>query len=696
MTEIYSLGCNPFLESFNTPHQTVPFDKISLEHFEPAIKEGIRQHESEIDGIANSPSEPDFENTIVALEKSGQLLSLVSTVFENLNSAETSDAMQELALRLAPELSKHQTNISLNERLFERVRFVYENQTRWDLNEEQKRLLEITYQSFVRSGANLKGEKKDKYRQLTQDLSMATLKFSENVLKETNDFKLHLINREDLAGLPDGIVETAAEAAFAECLSGWVFTLHAPSYVPFMTYSDRRDLREQMYRAYNTRCICGNACDNTELVRQIVNLRREIAQLLDYHCHADFVLKRRMAENSTSVYYFLNQLLEAYAPAAHEEVNAVLQLAREQMGGEFELMPWDWAYFSNKLKDRRYNISEELLRPYFNLEQVKKGVFGLATRLYGVSFRKNTDIPVYHPDVEAFEVYDKDGSFLAVLYTDFYPRAGKRPGAWMTEYKGQWKDCISGENSRPHVSLVMNFTKPVGDKPALLTFNEVETFLHEFGHSLHGIFADSTYESLSGTNVYWDFVELPSQLMENFAIQPEFLNTFAFHYQTGEQIPADYVQRLVDAANFNVGYACLRQLSFGLLDMAWHTLTEPFDGDIRDFERNAWARTQLLPVVPETCMSVQFSHIFAGGYSAGYYSYKWAEVLDADAFSLFKQCGIFSSKVAESFRKNVLSKGNTEPPMELYRRFRGQEPTIQALLVRNGILKKEDDGYEVV
>jgi peptidyl-dipeptidase Dcp len=452
-----------------------------------------------------------------------------------------------------------------------------------------------------------------------------------------------------------------------------------------MTYADNRDLRHRLYMAYNTKCTHDNEFNNIDIVKKIANTRMKIAQLLGYKDYAEYTLKRRMAENSRAVYKLLNQLLEAYTPTAEAEYKDVQELARLEQGNDFILMPWDWSYYSNKLKDKKFNINEEMLRPYFELEQVKKGVFGLAEKLYGITFRKNTEIPVYHKEVEAYEVFDKDGQFLAILYTDFHPRLGKRAGAWMTSYKEQWIDKKTGENSRPHISVVMNFTKPTENKPALLTFNEVETFLHEFGHSLHGMFANSTYKSLSGTNVYWDFVELPSQIMENFAIEKDFLNTFARHYQTGEVLPDELIQRLVDASNFNVAYACLRQISFGLLDMAWYTRNVPFEGDVKVYEQEAWKKAQILPVVKETCMSTQFSHIFAGGYSAGYYSYKWAEVLDADAFSLFKQKGIFNQDVAESFRNNILSKGGTEHPMVLYKRFRGQEPTIDALLIRNGI-----------
>lgn len=678
---------NPFFENIHTPHDTVPFDRIAVEHYAPAIRRGIECQNEEIDAIVNNPEPADFHNTILALEKSGQLLHRVEVVFDNLLSAETNDAMQELAKELMPLLSEHANNITLNERLFERVKTAYEHRNNEPLTAEQRKLTEDTYEGFVRSGANLQGADKEKYRELSRQLSLLTLQFSENNLKETNDYQLVLTDEAQLKGLPQSAIDAAAETAREKQQEGWVFTLHAPSYVPFLTYAADRDLRKEIYMAYNTKCTHANACNNLDIVKQLVNTRLALAQLLGYKDYATYKLERRMAQNSANVYHLLDQLLEAYKPTAQKEYAEVQALAREEQGADFTLMPWDWGYYSQKLKDRKFNLNDEMLRPYFELENVKKGVFGLATRLYGITFQKNPDIPVYHKDVEAFDVFDKDGSFLAVLYTDFHPREGKRSGAWMTSYKEQWTDEKTGENSRPHVSLVMNFTKPTQDKPALLTFGEVETFLHEFGHSLHGMFANTTYASLSGTNVYWDFVELPSQFMENFAVEKEFLHTFARHYQTGELIPDELVQRIVDSRNFNAAYACLRQVSFGLLDMAWYTRTTPFEGDVMAYEKQAWARAQILPSVEGTCMSTQFSHIFAGGYSAGYYSYKWAEVLDADAFSLFKKQGIFDQKTAFSFRENILSRGGTEHPMTLYKRFRGQEPTIDALLIRNGIKK---------
>ena len=544
-------------------------------------------------------------------------------------------------------------------------------------------LLQNTYDGFIRSGANLTPEQKERFREISSEMSVLTLRFSQNNLKETNNFELPL-QEDQLEGLPESALNAYAQTAKEKRKEGHIVTLQAPSFVPFMKYSKCRELRKQLYVAYNTQCTHDNEYNNMEIVKKLVNLRLERAQLLGFPTAADFVLTRRMAEKSDNVYQLLNQLLEAYTPTAHQEVEEVTAIAKELEGEDFTLMPWDWAYYSEKLKEKKFNWNEEALRPYFELNRVIEGVFGLATRLYGITFQENKDIPVYHADVKAYEVFDRDGSFLAVLYTDFHPRASKRSGAWMTSYKEQWID--EKGNSRPHVSVTMNFTKPSADKPALLTFSEVNTFLHEFGHALHGMFANTTYQSLSGTNVYWDFVELPSQIMENFAIEKEFLNTFAKHYETGEDIPEEMIQRIVDASNFNVAYACLRQLSFGLLDMAWYTRTEPFEGDVRSYEKEAWKKTQILPDIAETCMTVQFSHIMAGGYSAGYYSYKWAEVLDADAFSLFKEKGIFHSDTANSFRENVLSKGGTEHPMELYKRFRGQEPSIDALLKRNGIL----------
>ena len=678
-----NLDNNPFLTDYPTLHGTVPFHLIKTEHFEPALRQGMEKHNEEIAAIVNQPEAPNFANTIVALEKSGGLLNRVSTVFGNLLSAETSDEMQAIAEKMMPLLSEHSNNITLNEKLFARIKTVYETTDKEALSQEDRMLLQTTYDGFIRSGANLTPEQKERFRQISSEMSVLTLRFSQNNLKETNAYELPLA-ADQLDGLPESALNAYAQTAREKGKEGHIVTLQAPSFVPFMKYSRHRELRRQLYMAYNTQCTHDNEYNNQEIVQKLVNLRLERAQLLGFQTVADYVLTQRMAENSENVYRLLNQLLDAYAPTAHQEVQEVQALAKELEGEDFELLPWDWAFYSEKLKEKKFNLNEESLRPYFELNRVIEGVFGLATRLYGITFQANPDIPVYHPEVTAYEVFDKDGSFLAVLYADFHPRASKRSGAWMTSYKEQWKD--ENGNSRPHVSVTMNFTKPSADQPALLTFGEVNTFLHEFGHALHGMFADTTYQSLSGTNVYWDFVELPSQFMENFAIEKDFLNTFAQHYETGENIPEELIQRIVDASNFNVAYACLRQLSFGLLDMAWYTRTEPFDGDIQAYEKQAWKKAQILPTVEGTCMTVQFSHIMAGGYAAGYYSYKWAEVLDADAFSLFKEKGIFHPDIANSFRENVLSKGGTEHPMTLYKRFRGQEPGIDALLKRNGII----------
>lgn len=673
---------NPLLAVYETPHQTAPFHRIKTGHFEPAILRGMEEHDREIEAIIRNPEQPTFANTIVALEKSGALLDRATTIFGNLLSAETNDEMQELAERIMPQLSEHSNNITLNADLFARIKAVYQTTDKEAMLPEERMLLQNTYDGFIRSGANLDGKQKERFRQISNEMSLLTLRFSQNNLKETNNYELPLTLKQ-LDGVPENIIDTYAQTAKEKGKEGYIVTLQAPSFVPFMKYATNRQLRQELYMAYNTQCTHDNEFNNTDIVKQLVNLRLERAQLLGYDTAADYVLTRRMAEKSHNVYRLLNQLLEAYAPKARQEVAEVQALAKETEGDEFELMPWDWAFYSEKLKEKKFNLNEELLRPYFELNQVIDGVFGLATRLYGITFKENKDIPVYHPDVKAYEVFDGNGRFLSVLYADFHPRAGKRSGAWMTTFREQWKDH-EGDH-RPHVSVVMNFTKPTTDKPALLTFSEVNTFLHEFGHALHGMFADSIYQSLSGTNVYWDFVELPSQIMENFAIEKDFLNIFAKHYQTGETIPEELIRSIIDASNFNVAYACLRQLSFGYLDMAWYTRTTPFEGDVATYEKQAWQKTQILPSVEGTCMSVQFSHIMAGGYSAGYYSYKWAEVLDADAFSLFKEKGIFNPDVANSFRTNVLSKGGTEHPMTLYKRFRGKEPSIDALLKRNGI-----------
>ena len=673
---------NPFLTEYHTPYHTTPFHLIRMEHYEPAMLQGMEEHNKEIEAIIQNPDEPSFSNTIVALEKSGELLNRVSTVFSNLHSAETNDEMDALAEKIMPMLTEHSNNITLNAQLFNRVKAVYDKKDHLSLNGEEYMLLENTYQSFIRSGANLCEKDKDEFKRISADLSLNILKYSQNLLKETNAYELRL-SEEQLQGLPESAIATYAQTAKEKGKEGYIVTLQIPSFSPFMKYSTNRELRKELYTAYHTQCTHDNEFNNLDLVKTLVNLRLRRAQLLGYPCVADFVLTRRMAENSERVYHLINQLLNAYAPTAKKEMFELQALAKELEGEDFELMPWDLAYYAEKLKEKKFNFNEEELRPYFELGQVIQGVFGLATLLYDITFKENKEIPVYHPDVKAYEVHDKNGDFLAVLYADFHPRAGKRSGAWMTSYKEQWKD--EKGNSRPHVSVTMNFTKPSEERPALLTFSEVNTFLHEFGHALHGIFADTTYSSMSGTNVFWDFVELPSQFMENFATEKEFLNTFAKHYQTGASIPEELVQRIIDSSNHLVAYSCLRQLSFGLLDLAWYTRTTPFDGDVKVYEKDAMEKAQVFPTLKEACMSVQFPHIMSGGYAAGYYSYKWAEVLDADAFSHFKDYGLFNKEVANSFRENVLSKGGTEHPMTLYKRFRGQEPSIDALMKRNGI-----------
>ena len=685
---------NPFFEDYQTPHDTVPFDRIRLSDFEEAFMEGIRRDNEQIEKTINNPEKPTFDNTIINAEedKDGyyDLLGRVSTVFFNLMSAETNDDIDALAQKMQPILTQHANDIRLNKKLFERVQYVHRHHRK--LTPEEKMLLDNCYDGFVRSGALLDEEGKEKLRKLTEEASMLSLQFSQNLLKENKAFILHITDEKQLDGLPETAREAAALTAKERELEGWVFTLDAPSYSPFMTYSTQRDLREKMYMAKNTVCIHDNTENNLEICKRIVNLRREVAQLLGYRTYADYVLKHRMASKVKNVYRLLDDLIDAYKPTAKKEYAEIEKMAQKSEGKDFKMEPWDQGFYAHRLQLKKFNLDAEMLRPYFELSKVIDGVFGLANRLYGITFKENKDIPVYHPDVKAYEVFDKDGSYLAVFYADFHPRKGKQGGAWMTEFQGQWIDR-KGENVRPHVSVVMNLTKPTEEKPALLTLGEVETFLHEFGHSLHGMFANSRFESLSGTNVWWDFVELPSQFMENYSVEKEFLRTFAFHYQTGEPIPDDLIKRIVKSRNYMAATACLRQVSFGLLDMAYYTKKEEFTDDIIPFEKKAWAKAKITKKKPrtDTCMTVQFSHIMAGGYAAGYYSYKWAEVLDADAFSVFKKQGIFNPKTAQRFRDEILSKGGTEHPMTLYKRFRGQEPTIDALLKRNGI-KREVKG----
>ena len=678
------LAGNPFFETYKTPHQTIPFNEIKTEHYFPAFQEAMKQHSAEVDAIINNPQAPTFENTIVALEKSGALLNKVSSPFYNMLGSETNDDLQAIAEKVSPLVTEHANSIRLNEKLFARIKAVYLQKDKLSLTPEQQMLLKNTYEEFANNGANLSEADKAIYRELSKDMSLLTLQYGQNVLKETNNYSLLITNKALLSGLPEDLMSVLASNAKTAGKEGWLLNLKATCYVPFMKYADNRDLRRELYMAYTTKCMLGGEFDNIENVRKIANTRLKIANLLGYKSYADYELIDRMAENKDKVYDLLNKLLTAYKPAAEKE-EAEVQAYADKNGAYFKLQPWDWSYYSEKLKDEKYSVNDEMLKPYFELEQVKKGVFGLATRLYGIRFTKNTKIPVYNPEVDAYDVTDAKGNFVAILYTDFHPRDGKRAGAWMSDFKPQWME--GNTDSRPQITIVMNFTRPTDTKPALLTFDEVKTFLHEFGHSLHGMLTKCTYQALSGTNVYRDFVELPSQLMENWASQKDFLDGFAIHYKTGEKIPQELIQKIIDSENFNTAYFCLRQLSFGYLDMAWHTIEKPFEGDVIAYEKQAMASTQILPMVPNTSMSTTFSHIFAGGYAAGYYSYKWAEVLDADAFSVFEKNGIFDKKTADSFRKNILEKGGTEHPMVLYKRFRGQEPTIDALLKRNGITK---------
>ena len=684
---------NPFFEPYQTPHDTVPFTRIHLEDYEEAFMEGIRRDDEATDKLVNDPAEPTFENTIARVDTDKgehyyDLLSRVSNVFSCMMSAETCDELEALAQKMSPILTKHANDITLNKRLFERIKFVHDHPNR-ELTAEEQMLLDTSYDGFVRSGALLDEAGKEKLRKLTEEASMLTLQFSQNLLKENKAYTLHITDKAQLDGLPETAIAAAAQNAKEKEQEGWMFTLDYPSYSPFMTYSTQRELRKEMYMARNTECIHDNDSNNLEICKRLVNLRRELAQLLGFDTYADYVLKHRMATNIDNVYQLLNDLIAAYKPTAVKEVAEIEALAKKLEGDDFDIKPWDFSYYSHKLQMEKFNLDAEMLRPYFQLDKVIDGVFGLANKLYGITFKENKDIPVYHPDVKAYEVFDKDGSYLAVFYADFFPRKGKQGGAWMTEFQGQWIDH-KGNNVRPHVSVVMNFTKPTEEKPALLTLGEVETFLHEFGHSLHGMFANTRFESLSGTNVWWDFVELPSQFMENYAVEKDFLRTFAFHYQTGEPLPDELIERIVKSRNFMAAYACLRQVSFGLLDMAYYTKKDEFTDDIIPFEKKAWEKAIVMPQLPNTCMTVQFSHIMAGGYAAGYYSYKWAEVLDADAFSVFKKNGIFDQATAQSFRDNILSKGGTEHPMTLYKRFRGQEPTIDALLERNEVIPMDD------
>lgn len=673
---------NALLEDFETPHHTPPFDRIGIKDYEPAFEEAIVNSRKEIEQIAHSGSAPDFENTIAALDKAGERLGEISSIFFNLNSACTNDEMQQIAQRISPKLTEYSNSIYMDPVLFKRVKQVYESRENISLTPEQATLLEDTWKSFIKGGANLEGADRERYKEISMEISRLGLKFDENLLAETNGYTLHLTDEKDLSGLPESAREQAALTAKEKNMQGWVFTLHAPSYIPFLKYADKRELREKLYRAYSSRGNQENEYNNNGIIKKMVALRLEKANLLGYKTYADYALADRMAQTPEAVKDFLGRLLGASHPYALAEKKEVEEFARKT-GFSGELQRWDWAYYSNKLKQEKYALDDEMLKPYFKLEKVQEGVFGLANSLYGLTFKEVDNIPKYHEDVKTFEVYDRDGSFLSVLYTDFFPRESKGGGAWMTEFRGQ--HIKDGKDVRPLVSIVMNFTKPTETKPSLLTFDEVTTFLHEFGHALHGMLSNVTYNSTSGTNVYRDFVELPSQVMENWAYEKEWLDRWAAHYETGEKIPAEYISKIHEAANFQSGYQSDRQISFGLVDMAWHTVTGEINETVSEFEQRAMSPTETFPVVDSSCFSTGFGHIFGGGYAAGYYSYKWAEVLDADAFSVFKQNGIFNTATADSFRKNILEKGGSEHPMILYKRFRGIEPQIDALLERSGL-----------
>lgn len=672
---------NIFLQEFETIHQITPFDKIQKSYYEEAIDKGIAEQRQEIDAIVNQRSIPTFENTILALESSGKTLSRVLNVFYPLLSADSDDELMEISSRVAPKISEMGTDISLNEKLWERIKFVYENKDKLNLTSEDMMLLQNTYDGFARSGATLEGEDRVTYKKLSSELSALTVKFGQNSLKESNKCELWITDN-DLEGLPADVIESYKIAAKAKGKEGYLVTVSAPSYSPFMKYSSRADLREKLYKIYNTRNTSGEY-SNMEIMSKIAETRMKIAQLMGYKNYAQFVLERRMAEKPENVYNLFNQLKDAYTPAWKKELKELTEFASKEKGEKVGLKQWDYSYYYNKLKDSKYKINDEELKPYFELNNTVKGVFGLATKLYGLKFTENQNIIVFNPEVKGYDVTDAEGKFVGIIYTDFFPRNSKRSGAWMTGYRDQKIDN-NGNNQRPHVSITMNFTRPTGTKPSLLTYNEVETFLHEFGHALHGLLANTHYSSMSGTSVYRDFVELPSQFNENFLSEKEFLDSFAKHYQTGKAMPQELIDKIIASSQFGAGYLCLRQLNFGVLDMAWHTIESPVTNAM-EFENKALKSVELFTPIEGCVISPQFNHIFSGGYAAGYYSYKWAEVLDADAFAAFKEKGIFNAEIAKSFKDNILSKGGTEHPMKLYKAFRGKEPTIDALLTRDGI-----------
>jgi peptidyl-dipeptidase Dcp len=673
---------NPILQHWHTPFETPPFHLIGINHFKPAAEEAIRSAAKEVESISENPEIPTFENTVAALDRMGEKPGRVSAILFNLNSAETSKELQAVAREVSPMLTRFSNDITLNEKLFARIKAVYDIRGSLDLNSEQEMLLDLKYRNFLLGGAFLEEGKKKRFREISEELSQLSLKFEENVLEETNSFELHITDNNDLSGLPEGTIEMARMEAKNRKKDGWVFTLHFPSYIPFMQYSDKRNLREKMLKAFTSRSFRSNDYDNRSLVQRITNLRLEIAKILGYNSFADMILGDRMAENPVKVESFLNEILKASHPAALRDYENIRNHALENDHDD-KIERWDWPYFSEKLKKSKYNIDDEILKPYFNLDSVRNAIFNLASQLYGIKFKENNSIPVYHQEVKTYEIWDADGSFLAILYLDYYPRPGKSGGAWMTCFRDQRHE--ESRDIRPLVSIVTNFSRPTESKPSLLTFNELTTFLHEFGHALHSILSKCTYESLSGTNVARDFVELPSQFMENWAFEQEWLDTWAVHFETGQKIPEEMIRKIKDASTFNEGYACDRQLGFGFLDMALHTITSPVGTDIAEFESGAMLKTDIFPKIESANVSCSFTHLFGGGYAAGYYGYKWAEVLDADAFKHFKESGLFNKNTASSFRKNILEKGGTDKPMNLYISFRGKEPTIDAFLERSGL-----------
>ena len=678
-----NISNNPLLAPFNTPFGAVPYDSITIDDFVPAVKEAINAEKAAIDEICNNKETATFDNTIAKLEECGLALSTVIGAFNALLNARSDDAILAVEEEIEMLCTNHQNDISLNEELFKRIKTVYETDNS-NLNDDQKRVLKLTYDNFVRNGANLQGEERQEYRNLTEKLAMLEIKFQENCIKDTDSYTLCISDSKELEGLPEDVIQTALNTAKENGKEGWLFTLHRPSYLPFITHCRNRELRKQMYMAYSTIGAKDNSYDNREIVKEIVNNRLKLARLLGYNTYSDYILAERMARNTDAVFSMLGKLTWSYLPVARQEMKEITEHAIEKEGNGFEFERWDFAFYSERVKEKKYSISDEMVKPYFELNQAIYGIFYLATRLYGITFKQNHDIPLFNPDVKVWEVYDYDGRYLALLYCDFFTRKGKHAGAWMDSITPQYKskDC---NDHRPHITLSTNFRKPTPEKPTLLNIDEFNTLLHEFGHCLHGIFSNVTYPSLCSPNVLWDFVELPSQIMENFATEEEFIKHFAFHYQSGETIPQELVEKIKASHTFKAAYQCIRQVGLGLIDQAWHNISAPFDGDVLEYEESVTAALRVMPTIKDTGITTQFGHIMSGGYAAGYYSYKWAEMLDADAFSLFKEKGIMNMKVAQSFRDNILSRGNSEHPMSLYTRFRGRKPQIEPLLERDGI-----------